>query len=150
MPSWTSPTFSARSSARRRRCSTRSLGILTNPLIGDYLRHELHFPTHRRYYSIDFIANSQWTHIPNFDPVAAVSAAMRAQPNLRLMWVQGMYDLTCPAYLARYTIDQDGIAANRLTAVLLPGPHSAYTSRDTLPAFAAALTCFTAPEKRAQ
>lgn len=121
-----------------------SLGILKNPLIGDYLKHALHFPTHRQYYSIDFIANSKWTYIPHFDTVAAVSAAMRAQPRLRLMWVQGMYDLTCPAYLARYTIDQDGIPANRLTAVLLPGPHSAYASRGTLPVFAAALRRFIA------
>jgi carboxypeptidase C (cathepsin A) len=119
-----------------------SLGILKNPMIGNYLERELHFPTHRQYYSIDFIANSKWTYIPHFDTVAAVSAAMKAQPRLRLMWVQGMYDLTCPAYLARYTINQDGIPASRLTAVLLPGPHSAYTSRETMPIFAAALRSF--------
>ena len=125
-----------------------SLGILKRPVIGDYLKQELHFPTHRQYYSIDFIANSKWTYIPHFDTVAAVSTAMKAQPRLRLMWVQGMYDLTCPAYLARYTINQDGIPASRLTTVLLPGPHSAYASRDTLPIFAAALRRFIAPATR--
>lgn len=119
-----------------------SLGILKNPLIGGYLKHELRFPTRQSYYSINFIANSKWKFDRTFDAVAAVSAALKAQPRLRLMWVQGLYDLTCPAYLARYTIDQHGIPADRLTALLLPGPHSAYTTPATLPVFAAALRRF--------
>lgn len=119
-----------------------SMGILKNPKIGAYLRQELHFSTTRQYYSINFIANSQWKYDRDFDPVAAVGAAMKAQPGLRLMWVQGLYDLTCPADLARYTIDQDGIPADRLTAVVLPGPHSAYTTPETLPIFTAALRKF--------
>jgi carboxypeptidase C (cathepsin A) len=119
-----------------------SLGVLRNPMIGTYLKDELHFPTKQQYYSIDFIANSQWTYDRRFDPVAAIGAAMKAEPDLRLMWVQGLYDLTCPAYLARYTIDQDGIPSNRLTALLLPGPHSAYTTPQTLPLFIAALRKF--------
>lgn len=122
-----------------------SMGILRNPMIGGYLEHELHFPTHEQYYSINFIANSKWKYDRDFDPVVAVSAAMKAQPALRLMWVQGLYDLTCPADLARYTLDQDGIPANRLTAILLPGPHSAYTTARTLPLFVAALRSFVLP-----
>lgn len=125
-----------------------SMGILKNPKISAYLQQELHFPTTGQYYSINFIANSQWTYDHDFDPVAAVSAAMKAQPGLRLMWVQGLYDLTCPADLARYTIDQDGIPAARLTAVLLPGPHSAYTTPDTLPIFTTALRKFVTPRGR--
>jgi len=118
------------------------MGILKSPKIGQYLEHELRFPTGEEYYSIDFIANSQWKYQRDFDPVAAVSAAMKSQPDLRLMWVQGLYDLTCPAYLARYTIDQDGIPPNRLTALLLPGPHSSYTAEGVLPIFAASLRKF--------
>ena len=127
-----------------------SMGILKNPKVGAYLEKELHFRTTEQYYSINFIANSQWTYDHDFDPVAAVSAAMKAQPGLRLMWVQGLYDLTCPADLARYTIDQDGIPAARLTAVLLPGPHSAYTTPDTLPIFTTALRNFVTPGERRQ
>ena len=122
-----------------------SMGILKNPKIDAYLKDELHFATREQYYSIDFIANSQWTYDRRFDPVAAIGTAMKAEPDLRLMWVQGLYDLTCPAYLARYTIDQDGIPANRLTALLLPGPHSAYTTPGTLPLFVTALRKFVAP-----
>jgi carboxypeptidase C (cathepsin A) len=126
-----------------------SMGILKNPKIGAYLRQELHFSTTEEYYSINFIANSQWTYDRDFDPVAAISTAMKAQHELRLMWVQGLYDLTCPADLARYTIDQDGIPADRLTAVLLPGPHSAYTTPNTLPIFTGALRKFVSPGARA-
>ena len=125
-----------------------SMGILKNPRIGAYLKDELHFASREDYYSIDFIANSQWTYDGHFDPVAAIGAAMKAEPNLRLMWVQGLYDLTCPAYLSRYTIDQDGIPAGRLTALLLPGPHSAYTVPETLPTFIGALRSFVAPAER--
>lgn len=127
-----------------------SMGILKNPKIGAYLAQELRFPATEQYYSINFIANSQWQYERDFDPVAAVSAAMKAQSGLRLMWVQGLYDLTCPAALARYTIDQDGIPAARLTAVVLPGPHSAYTTADTLPIFTAALRKFVTSGERAQ
>jgi hypothetical protein len=70
---------------------------------------------------------------------------MKAEPGLRVMWVQGLYDLTCPAYLARFILDQDGIPANRLTALLLPGPHSAYTTQGTLPTFLSALRKFITP-----
>jgi carboxypeptidase C (cathepsin A) len=119
-----------------------SMGILKNPKIGAYLKDELRFSTEQQYYSIDFIANSQWTYDHSFDPVATIGAAMKAEPGLRLMWVQGLYDLTCPAYLARYILDQDGIPANRLTALLLPGPHSAYTTQGTLPTFITALRKF--------
>jgi carboxypeptidase C (cathepsin A) len=125
-----------------------SLGVLRNPKIGAYLKNELHFPTKQQYYSIDFMANSQWTYDRGFDPVAAIGTAMKAEPNLRLMWVQGLYDLTCPAYLSRFTIDQDWIPANRLTALLLPGPHSAYTTPDTLPIFTGALRKFVLPTER--
>lgn len=122
-----------------------SMGILKNPKIGAYLKQELHFPATQQYYSINFIANSKWKYDHGFDPVAAVSAAMKAQPALRLLWVQGLYDLTCPADLALYTINQDGIPADRLTALLLPGPHSAYTTPETLPTFTAALRKFVGP-----
>jgi carboxypeptidase C (cathepsin A) len=118
------------------------MGILKSPQIAGYLERELHFPTGEEYYSIDFIANSQWKYQREFDPVAAVSAAMKIQPQLRLMWIQGLYDLTCPAYLARYTIDQDGIPPARLTTLLLPGPHSSYTADGTLVPFVTALRSF--------
>jgi carboxypeptidase C (cathepsin A) len=125
-----------------------SMGILKNPRIGAYLKKALHFPATEQYYSIDFIANSQWTYDRGFDPVAAIGTAMKADSRLRLMWVQGLYDLTCPAYLARFTIDQDGIPADRLTALLLPGPHSAYTAAGTLHTFVATLRKFVVPAGR--
>lgn len=126
------------------------MGILKSAMIAKYLEHELRFPATADYYSINFIANGEWSHGHDFDTVAAVGTAMKAHPQMRLMWVQGLYDFACPAYLARYTIDQDGIPANRLTALLLAGPHSSYTAPGNLPIFTAALRKFLTPPRRVQ
>lgn len=64
------------------------------------------------------------------------------------MWVQGLYDLTCPANLGIYTIDQDGIPSDCLTTLALRCPHSAYTARGRLSLFTAALRKFVALPER--
>lgn len=126
-----------------------SMGILKSPQVGAYIKQELRFPTTEQYYGINFIAlqtfysTQSWQRSGrDFDTIAAIASVMKAQPDLRLMWVNGMYDLTCPAYLARFALDQDGIPSERLTALLLPGPHSAYEGQDNLANFSAALRRF--------
>lgn len=126
-----------------------SLGILREPVVGSYLKHDLRFPTQETYDSQNFIANSRWTFDRQFDPVKAVAGTMKSQPGFRAIWVQGLYDLNRPADLVRYFIARDGVPADRLVTLLLPGPHSPYLAPGNLSPLAAALRKFVAPARRA-
>lgn len=121
-----------------------SLGAIPNPVLGRYVSEDLKFKTTEPYYALNFIVNSAWDHEGNGDVNAAVGEAMKADPKLRLFWAAGLYDLTTPAYAARYTLDQDGIPADRLTAVYFDGPHGVYEGDDNLAKFNAALKAFVA------
>lgn len=80
--------------------------------------------------------------------LAKVAGAMKSQPELHLMWVQGLYDLTCPADLGIHTIGQDGIPSDCPTTLAPRCPHSASTARDKLSLFTAALRKFVALPER--
>ena len=71
-------------------------------------------------------------HERNAGAREALGAAMRADPKLRLFWAAGYYDLTTPAYAARYTLDQAGVPAGQLTAAYFPGPHGVYEGAENL------------------
>jgi hypothetical protein len=57
---------------------------------------------------------------------------MRSDPDLRLFWTAGYFDLTTPAYAARYALDRTGIPADRLTAAYFPGAHSVFDEEANL------------------
>jgi carboxypeptidase C (cathepsin A) len=129
--------------------SAASIGPVPSPVVGDYIVHELKFPTTETYYGVNFTVNAAWTHEPaGADPMAAIGQAMKADHRLRVFWAAGYYDLTTPAYAARYTLDQDGIAPKRLTATYFAGPHGAYEGEENLAVFSAALRRFVAPQDR--
>jgi hypothetical protein len=88
--------------------------------------------------------NAAWNYDDRKDANPAIAAAMTADPKLRLFWAGGVYDLTTPAYAARYTLDQVGIPSDRLTAIYFDGPHGVYDGDDNLAKFTAALKAFVA------
>lgn len=101
-----------------------SIGPVASPVVGNYLRDTLGFPSgDEPYYGVNFTANSQWSFPQSQRPAEIMAEAMRADPGLRLYSVSGMYDLGTPdgeGYL------QAGVPEDRLTMVLLPGPHQVY------------------------
>jgi carboxypeptidase C (cathepsin A) len=121
-----------------------SLGAIPNPVLGRYLTENLKFKTAEPYYALNFIVNSAWDYEGGGDVNGAVGEAMKADPKLRLFWAAGLYDLTTPAYAARYTLDQDGIPADRLTAIYFDGPHGVYEGDENLAKFNTALRAFVA------
>ena len=121
-----------------------SLGAIPNPVLGRYLTEDLKFKSTEPYYALNFIVNSAWNYEGGGDVNGAVGEAMKADPKLRLFWAAGLYDLTTPAYAARYTLDQDGIPAERLTAIYFDGPHGVYDGDDNLAKFTTALRAFVA------
>ena len=121
-----------------------SIGPVRNETVETYLRNDLKFATPERYYGINFTANSQWRWggEPKFDVGGPIAAAMKEDPKLRLFWAGGYYDLTTPVYATRYTFDQAGVPAERVTAAEFEGPHGVYEGDKNLAAFTAALKAF--------
>jgi carboxypeptidase C (cathepsin A) len=124
--------------------SPASLGVIANTVLGGYITDDLKFKTAEPYYALNFKVNAAWNYDDRKDANPAIAAAMMADPKLRLFWAGGVYDLTTPAYAARYTLDQVGIPSDRLTAIYFDGPHGVYDGDDNLAKFTAALKAFVA------
>jgi carboxypeptidase C (cathepsin A) len=105
-----------------------SVGPIESKVLERYLTQELKFPSSDPYYAVNFTANSKWTFGKgDGDTAGMISAAMKADPNLRLFTVSGYFDLyaTKGAGFA-----QAGVPPSRYTAMMLPGPHSVYDGAD--------------------
>jgi carboxypeptidase C (cathepsin A) len=92
-----------------------------------YLTGDLEFETAvKRYRGVNFDANQAWDH-EGSPPIAPIIAkAMRDDPELRLVWTNGYYDLSTPAYAARQSLQEAGVPSDRVQEILLPGPHSVF------------------------
>jgi carboxypeptidase C (cathepsin A) len=122
--------------------SPASVGAVPSPAVGAYLTGALKFPSHDTYIGVNFLVNSQWNYETRSNDFEALAAAMRANPKLRLFWAAGYYDLTTPAYAARYTLDQVGVPPSQLSAYYFPGPHGVYAGEANLKRFNEAVRAF--------
>lgn len=122
--------------------SPAAIGPVSSPVVGRYLTQVLKYPSTEPYYGVNFAVNAAWAHDRNAQPFDALGAAMQANPKLRLFWAAGYYDLTTPAYAARYTLDQAGVPAGQLTAAYFAGPHGVYDGEANLARFNAAVRDF--------
>lgn len=122
-----------------------AIGPVPSPVVGAYITQELKFPTQEKYYGINFSANAVWNYDGVKNTIKFAGDAMHANPHMRMFWATGYYDLTTPAYEARYTLDQDGIPADRLTAAYFAGPHGVYAGDANLAAFSTAVRRFVTP-----
>jgi carboxypeptidase C (cathepsin A) len=118
------------------------IGPVPSPAVGAYLTGDLKFPSTETYIGVNFLVNSQWNYEGRSNDFEALAAAMRANPKLRLFWAGGYYDLTTPAYAARYTLDQVGVPTAQLTANYFPGPHGVYAGEANLKRFDEAVRAF--------
>jgi carboxypeptidase C (cathepsin A) len=125
------------------------IGPAPSPAVGHYLTGELKFPTTDTYIGINFSVNARWNYESRSNDFEALAAAMRANPKLRLFWAAGYYDLTTPAYAARYTLDQAGTPAGQLDAHYFAGPHGVYSGDPANRAqFDNAVRAFVLPARR--
>ncbi|RAK66348.1 S10 family serine carboxypeptidase-like protein [Phenylobacterium kunshanense] len=123
--------------------SPAAIGAVPSPVVRRYMTEVLKFPAGAEpYYGVNFTVNAAWKHERDARAMEALGAAMRADPTLRLFWAAGYYDLTTPAYAARYTLDQAGVPAGQLTAAYFPGPHGVYEGPENLARFSAAVRAF--------
>lgn len=108
-----------------------------------YFRETLGFNTPERpYHGVNFDVNAAWDHEGMGEINPAIGEAMKRNPNMRLFWVGGYFDLTTPAYGARYAIDQAGIPGDRVTSALFPGGHSVFYDEDNRAALSRAVIRF--------
>ena len=119
-----------------------SIGPISSSRMAGYFNQFLNYPDQNPYYTINFSANAVWDEEGEGDVMAHIGAAMTADPHMRLFWAAGYYDLSTPAYEARYTLDQDGIPAAQLTPAYFTGPHGVYEGEENLARFIRAVRAF--------
>ena len=91
-----------------------------------YLREDLKFNTPEAYRSLNLDINGVWNHEDRGETNSFIARAMRSDPNLRVFWTAGYYDLTTPAYGTQYSFDQVGMPGDRTTGMILAGPHGVF------------------------
>lgn len=122
--------------------SPAAIGPVPSPAVGRYLTEVLKFPSADAYYGVNFAVNAAWDRTGGEGAYAALAEALRKDPEMRLFWAAGYYDLTTPAYAGRYTLDQLGVPAGQLTAAYFPGPHGVYDGEENLARFTSAVRAF--------
>jgi carboxypeptidase C (cathepsin A) len=107
----------------------------------NYLKQDLQFKTLESYRSLNLDINGFW-HLgtnANIEAAPGVAEGMRANPKMRMFWIQGYFDLNTPAYGALYSYEQAGLTGDRVTGVMTPGPHTAFATDESKQLLAAAL-----------
>jgi carboxypeptidase C (cathepsin A) len=118
------------------------IGPVPSPAVGAYLTDDLKFPSKDTYIGVNFSVNVQWNYEKRTNDFEDLAAAMRTNSKLRLFWAGGYYDLTTPAYGAKYTLDQAGVPGAQLDANYFPGPHGVYAGAANLKRFDEAVRAF--------
>jgi carboxypeptidase C (cathepsin A) len=120
-------------------------GSSTASILKNYLAHDLHFVTEESYKPLNMDTNSKW----QFDgkdamdrPAALIGTAMQQQPQLRLLWAGGLYDLRTPLDGGVYALQHAGIPEDRMTIVKLAAGHGVYEGDENLKTFTEALRRF--------
>ncbi|WP_083748545.1 hypothetical protein [Pelomonas sp. KK5] len=115
-----------------------------------YFRNELNVPITRKYVPLSFTVNGGWNFFDASPTQEAfylnatrhVATAMAANPQLRVLYVGGYYDMATPVGAATYALEHAGLPMERVRMQVLPGAHSPYDDDANLARFTAALREF--------
>jgi carboxypeptidase C (cathepsin A) len=107
-----------------------------------YLRKDLGFQTPETYRSLNLDINPLFRTGGNtlrMDPAPQVAERMKTDPNMRLFWIQGYYDLNTPAYSVVHAYEAAGIPKDRTTGMMALGPHTVFGPEESKKPLSAAL-----------
>ncbi|MGH9535559.1 MAG: S10 family peptidase [Terriglobales bacterium] len=79
-----------------------------------YVRQDLHYPSHRFYQQLNFAVNRQWKWQAGGDLRAenvapALARAMNNDPGMQVMFNNGYFDMATPFFATHYTITHMGL-----------------------------------------
>jgi carboxypeptidase C (cathepsin A) len=116
--------------------------VRTPTALESYLKNDLQFNTLEAYRSLNLDINGFWRAAGNnvrFDAASSVAEGMRANPKMRMFWIQGYVDLNTPATGALYSFEEVGLVGDRVTGMMAPGPHTAFATDESKQVLSAAL-----------
>lgn len=114
-------------------------------VVDTYYADHLGYVSTDPYNALNLQVNAAWDHEGFRDAMPYLAEAMKKDEGLRLFWSAGLYDLSTPAYGGRYTLDQAGIPADRLTAAYFASGHSVFVDESNLETLARAVRAFIQP-----
>jgi carboxypeptidase C (cathepsin A) len=115
-------------------------------IVEAYYDEVLGFDPEGPYRALNLDVNAAWDH-QGFQPaIPYLATAMEGDPELRLFWAAGIFDLSTPAFGGRYTLDQAGIPADRLTAAYFPAGHSVFVGEENRALLGEAVRAFLNPQ----
>lgn len=107
-----------------------AMGQYSAPFIGafnHYIRDELGIAIDDDYRVIDWVnVNMPWDYEDKLDPGGDLAVMMRRNPDLRLMSIQGWFDMFGAVGTAEYGIAQRGLPHERVTQKAYQSGHMAY------------------------
>ena len=115
-------------------------------IVEAYYDEVLGFDPERPYRALNLDVNAAWDHQGWQPAIPYLATAMENDPDLRLFWAAGIYDLSTPAYGGRYALDQAGIPADRLTAAYFPAGHSVFVGEENRALLGEAVRAFLNPQ----
>lgn len=94
------------------------------------------------YRMIDFAVNGQWNYDSHHAPMESLENGMRRNPDLRVLFASGLYDLCTPAGVTQSAIDASDLDRARVKLSLFPSGHMIYVGDESAQLFRKELHAF--------
>jgi len=122
-----------------------AMGLYTPAFTGAMngpLKQELNITLDREYKAINFAVNEKWKNESMRTPLQSLMAAMRRNPDLRVLFATGCFDLATDLGGVRYTVSHMGMPAERVIVREYPSGHMPYLGEESVTRLAADIRAF--------
>ena len=102
----------------------------------------LNITHNREYYAISKLNGYQWKKVSERPACECLARAMLRNPDMRIMFATGYYDMACQIGQARYLASHGGYPQDRVEIREYPSGHMVYLGEESAKAFAADVRTF--------